>query len=126
MEISLRDLITTFDTVEIKRVWIERHAEPDFDPFTDCADVWVETADGRLWSALFVTLPYLQAQMLLSREHAVSAGMPPVQYTIIDHTHVVVEDLRLETVEDTIDCLVEREIFESVFAPCEGIDARHS
>lgn len=104
-----------YGALDVKRIWVENQYEPDFDPDTDSADVWVEMADGGLWSALFVTLPYLQEQMRLSKEHAASIAMPPVGYTALDAAHVIVEDLRLETIEDTIDCLIESEIFESVF-----------
>ncbi len=104
--------------VEVKRMWVEKQYEPDFNPRTDSADVWVETVDGKLWSALFVTIPYIQEQMLISKEHAASICMTPVGYTTLDGAHVIVEDLRPETIEDTIDCLIEREIFESVFMPC--------
>ncbi|MCZ7546728.1 MAG: hypothetical protein M5R40_25830 [Anaerolineae bacterium] len=99
-------------------MWIEKQYEPGFNPETDSADVWVETDDGRLWSALFVTIPYIQEQMRLSKEHAALSCMLPVGYATLDTPHVVVEDLRLETIEDTIDCLLEREIFGSVFMPC--------
>ncbi|MBN1285245.1 MAG: hypothetical protein JXB47_07600 [Anaerolineae bacterium] len=95
---------------------MDRPSEPDFDPETDSADVIVETDSGELWSALFVTLPYLESQMKLSMEHALSIAMPPVQYATLEDSHVLVEDLRPETIEDTIDCLVERGIFETVFS----------
>jgi hypothetical protein len=104
--------------VDVKHVWVENLYEPSFDPTTDCADVLVETAEGELWSALFVTLAYLEDQMHLSREHALSIAMPPIQYTVIENSHVVVENLHPETIEDAIDCLIERGIFESVFARC--------
>lgn len=101
---------------EIKHMWVDRPTEPAFDPQTDIADVIVETDNGELWSASFVTLPYLESQMKLSMEHAVSIAMPAVQYATLEDSHVLIEDLQPETIEDTIDCLVERGIFESVFS----------
>ncbi len=102
--------------IDVKHIWIDRPGEPAFDPHTDSADVFVETETGELWTALFVTLPYLQSQMQLGQEHALSIEMPPIQYATLEDSHILVQDLRRETVEDTIDCLLERGIFETVFA----------
>ncbi len=101
---------------EIKRIWNDKPSELAFDPNTDSLDIIVETDDGTLWSALFVTLPYLESQMQLGMEHALSIAMPPVQYATLEDSNILVEDLLPETIEDTVDCLVERGIFESVFS----------
>jgi hypothetical protein len=101
----------------IKRVWIDQTSDESFDPVCDNADVLVETEDGLMWSASFVTIPYLQRQMELSRDVATDVGyMPPVRFIAIETPHVVVESLSQDTIEDTIDNLMTLGIFESVFA----------
>ena len=105
---------------DIKHMWVDKLSEPAFDPNTDSIDVIVETDAGELWAASFVTLPYLKSQMQLGMEHAVSIDMPPVKYATLEDAHLLVEDLRAETIEDTIDCLVERGIFETVFTRYTG------
>jgi hypothetical protein len=101
----------------IKRVWIDRSSGEGFDPVRDNADVLVETEDGLMWSASFVTIPYLQRQMELSRDVANDAdNMPPVRFIAIETPHVIVENLSPDTIEDTIDNLMTLGIFESVFA----------
>ena len=114
----------------IKRVWIEQSDNTGFDPSRDIADVLVETEDGLMWSASFVTLPYLQRQMELSRD--ITGGvqnMPPVGFIAIETPHVVIENLEQDTIEDAIDNMMTLGVFESVFtlysedALLEGGDA---
>jgi hypothetical protein len=101
----------------IKHVWIERSSSEDFDPVRDNADVLVETEDGLMWSASFVTIPYLQRQMELSRDVANDAdNMPPVRFVAIETPHVIIDNLSQDSIEDTIDNLMTLGIFESVFA----------
>ncbi len=98
----------------IKHIWLDQNE--GFDPERDSADVLVETEDGLLWSASFVTIPYLQRQMELSRDVAKDeANMPPVRFIAIETPHVIVENLMKDTIEDTIDNLMTLGIFESVF-----------
>ena len=100
----------------IKHVWVERTQEGGFDPRSDSADVLVETEDGVMWSASFVTLPFLQRQMELSREVAKDIhNMPPVRFIAIETPHVIVENLLQDTIEDSIDNMMTLGIFESVF-----------
>lgn len=101
----------------LKRVWIEQQGEIGFDPHQDSADVVVELEDGQLWSAAFVTIPYLQRQMLLSGEVAagISPNMSPVRFVALETPHVIVENLLPDTIEDTVDNLMTLGIFESVF-----------
>ncbi|MBX3063357.1 MAG: hypothetical protein KF726_10310 [Anaerolineae bacterium] len=101
----------------IKRVWVEQQNEIGFNPYEDSADVLVEWEDGQLWSAAFVTLPYLQRQMEMSGEVAegLNANMPPVRFVALETPHVVVENLLPDTIEDTIDNLMTLGTFESVF-----------
>jgi hypothetical protein len=100
----------------IKRVWIEQNEGKAFNPTRDSADVLVETDDGLMWTASFVTIPYLQRQMELSRDVAKDVNnMPQVRFIAIETPHVIVDDLSQDTIEDTIDNLMTLGVFESVF-----------
>lgn len=100
----------------IKHVWIEHRNIEGFDPYRDITDVLVQTEDGLTWTTSFVTIPYLQRQMELSRDVAQSMdNMPPVRFVALETPHVVVENLLPDTIEDTIDNLMTLGIFESVF-----------
>lgn len=99
----------------IKHIWIEHQNIEGFDPYRDSTDVLVETEDGFTWSASFVTLPYLQRQMHVSREMAEGMDMPPMRFVALETPHVVVENLLQDTIEDTVDNLMTLGIFESVF-----------
>ncbi|MBZ0279380.1 MAG: hypothetical protein K8L97_01485 [Anaerolineae bacterium] len=96
-----------------KHIMIEMHhdaSEPD------SCDVIVETESAKIYTAVFITIPYLQRQMQLS--YAVSKQIPdtlPVHYAVLETPHVVVENLARETIEDTIDNLMAIDVFESVF-----------
>jgi hypothetical protein len=96
-----------------KHIWIEMHeeaAEPD------SCDVIVETEDHKIYTALFVTIPYFQRQMQLS--YTVSKQIPdtvPVRYAVLETPHVVVENLSRDYIEDTIDNLCALDVFETVF-----------
>jgi hypothetical protein len=100
----------------IKHIWIEQTETTAFDPYQDSVDVLVETDDGALWAACFVTLPYLQRQMALSGEVAgQSRYMAQVRFVALETPHVIVENLLRDTIEDTIDNLMTLGTFESVF-----------
>lgn len=100
----------------IKHIWIEHQDALGFDPARDSTDVLVLTEDDELWSASFVTIPYLQRQMQASREVAHDiANMPPVRFVAIETPHVIVDTLDQDTIEDTIDNLMTLGVFESVF-----------
>lgn len=97
-----------------KHVWIEMHANDSGEP--DSCDVIVETESGKIYTSLFITIPYLQRQMELSL--AVSKQVPdalPVRYAVLETPHVVVDNLERDTIEDTIDNLIALDMFESVF-----------
>ena len=95
-----------------KHVWIEMNEAPE----SDACDVLVEMEDGNLYTAMFVTLPYLRRQMDLSYEVSKQlADAPPVRYTALDSPHLLVENLNRDTIEDTIDNLLSLEIFENLF-----------
>lgn len=92
------------------RVWLELHREKD------SCDVIVQMDDGTVYTALFVTLPYLHRQMELSYEVTRQLQTTPaVRYAALDTTHILVEDLAREVIEDTIDNLIALDVFESYF-----------
>lgn len=82
----------------------------------DACDVIVRMENGAYYTAVFVTLPYLQRQMDLSYE--VSKQLPdttPVRYAALETPHILVADLSRETIEDTIDNLLALDIFVNLF-----------
>jgi len=96
-----------------KHVWIEMHSDAQ-EP--DSCDVIVETESGKIYTALFITLPYLQRQMQLS--YTVSKQLPdvlPVRYAVLETPHIVVDNLSRDTIEDTIDNLLALDVFEGLF-----------
>src|SRR5215475_15882808 len=101
--------------IEIPRhVWIEMH-DSDANESDSC-DVIVEMDSGKIYNALFITFPYLQRQMQLS--YTVSKQLPdtpPVRYAVLETPHVVVDNLERDTIEDTIDNLLNLDVFEGVF-----------
>lgn len=94
-------------------VWIEMHndtSEPD------ACDVIVEMESGKFYTALFVTIPYIQRQMHLN--HTVSKQLPDapaVRYAVMETPHFVVDNLSRDTIEDTIDNLIALDVFEGLF-----------
>jgi hypothetical protein len=94
-----------------KRVWIESSDESE----PDACDVIVEMEDGRLYTALFVTQPYFKRQMDLSFHMSKQLDMPPVRYTALETPHIVVETLKRDTLEDTIDNMLALDVFEGCF-----------
>lgn len=98
----------------VKRVWIDQ-SESD-DPKEGSADVMIEMETGELWMAHFVTLPYLQQQMALSK--AVADGqheLGEVGFVALETPHVIVEELNMESIEDIVDNLLVLGTFEAVF-----------
>lgn len=96
-----------------KRIWIELHTDT---AVPDSCDVIVETDSGKLYTALFVTFPYLQRQMDLT--YTVSKQIPdtpPVRYAVLETPHILVENLERDTIEDTIDNLLALDVFEGLF-----------
>lgn len=96
-----------------RQIWIEPHADAA-EP--DSCDVIVQTESGRIYTAPFITLPYLQRQMHLS--FSVSKQLPdavPVRYAVLETPHLVVENLQRDTIEDTIDNLIALDVFETAF-----------
>lgn len=95
----------------LEQVWIERHADDH-----DARDVIVRMEDGNLYTALFVTIPYLQRQMTINYEFCKSLDdSVPARFAILDTPHILVEDLSRDGIEDTIDNLLAMDVFESLF-----------
>lgn len=95
-----------------ERLWIEMHDHAE----ADACDVIVKMENGAYYTAVFVTLPYLQRQMDLSYE--VSKQLPyttPVRYAALETPHIIVADLKREMIEDTIDNLIALDMFENLF-----------
>ena len=94
-----------------KRVWIETSDENE----DDACDVIVEMEDGNLYTALFVTQPYLKRQMDLNFHMSKQLDMPPVHYTALETPHILVDSLQRDTLEDTIDNMLALDVFEGCF-----------
>ena len=97
-----------------KHVWIEMHTNDSGE--SDSCDVIVEIENRKIYTSLFITVPYLQRQMELS--FTVSKQFPdalPVRFAVLETPHVVVDNLERDTIEDTIDNLFAQDMFESVF-----------
>ena len=100
-------------------IWIEMHDNENKEP--DACDVIVRMEDGTYYTAVFVTLPFLARQMDLSYE--VGKGIPytpPVRYAALETPHIIVSNLKQDTIEDTIDNLLALDIFENLFT--QGTD----
>lgn len=94
------------------RIWIEMHDAIE----RDSCDVIVEMEDGSYYSALFVTVPYLQRQMELTFDVSQQIpDTPAIRYAAMDTPHVLVENLERDTIEDAIDNLLVLDTFETIF-----------
>ncbi|NWF68598.1 MAG: hypothetical protein HXY40_05900 [Chloroflexi bacterium] len=94
-----------------KHIWIEM-----YDSERDACDVIVQMEEGTIYTAVFVTLPFLRRQMELSFE--VCKQLPdaqPVRFAALETPHLVVDNLDRDTIEDTIDNLLTLENFEAMF-----------
>lgn len=95
-----------------KRVLVEMHDRLEH----DACDVIVESDDGVFYTAMFVTLPYLARQMDLS--YNVCKTIPdtlPVPFAAMETPHLIVPNLDLDTIEDTIDNLLALDTFHTMF-----------
>jgi hypothetical protein len=95
----------------VKRVWFDS-AEGE----EGSVDVMIEMENGELWTAHFVTLPYLQQQIKLSRAVAdKKSGLGLVGFIALETPHVIAESLDQESIEDIVDNLLTLGTFEAVF-----------
>ncbi len=82
----------------------------------DACDVIVRMDDGSVYTALFATIPYIHRQLSLTWMVTESIPeTPPVRYAVLDTPHIIVDDLELKFIEDTIDNMVAQDVFESLF-----------
>lgn len=95
-----------------RHVWIELLDEAD----SGSCDVIVELEDGRVYTAMFVTVPYLQRQMDLTYHLSKQMpDVPPVRYATLETPHILVENLNRDTLEDIIDNMLALDVFEGFF-----------
>lgn len=98
----------------VKRIWIDNNE--GFDPYGGDVDVMVEMENGEMWTAHFVTIPYLQQQLELSAAVADDQKeLGTIGFVALETPHVVVQRLTQESIEDIVDDLMALETFESVF-----------
>ena len=82
----------------------------------DACDVIVRMDDGSVFTALFATIPYIHRQLSLTWMVTESIPeTPPVRYAVLDTPHIIVDDLELKFIEDSIDNMVAQDVFESLF-----------
>jgi hypothetical protein len=94
------------------RVWLEMLDDNE----QDACDAIVEMEGGTVYTAVFVTIPYLKRQMDLN--HIISKQLPDtssVRYASLETPHLVVENIDRDTIEDVIDNLLAVDAFEGVF-----------
>lgn len=90
----------------------------------DACDVIVRMDDGTVYTALFATIPYIHRQLSLTWMVTESIPeTPPVRYAVLDTPHIIVDDLELKFIEDTIDNMVAQDVFESLFTRVTEDDA---
>ncbi|HLV33609.1 MAG TPA: hypothetical protein VKY59_00785 [Spirillospora sp.] len=95
-----------------RHIWIELLEETE----SDSCDVIVEMEDSRVFTAMFVTMPYLQRQMDFNYQMSKQLpDVPPVRYVTLETPHILVENLQRDTIEDTIDNLIALDMFEGFF-----------
>jgi hypothetical protein len=95
-----------------RQVWIELQDAAE----SGSCDVIVEMEDGRVYTAMFVTMPYLQRQMDLTYHLTKQLpDVPPVRYATLETPHILVENLNRDTLEDTIDNMLALDVFEGFF-----------
>lgn len=93
-----------------EKVWFELNQEKD-----GC-DVIVQMDDGTVYTTLFVTVAYLERQMVLNYQLTQQLeDTPPVHYVALDTPHVLVKELDRDTIEDTIDNFIALDVFEGHF-----------
>ena len=96
----------------IKRIWMDSTDGLAPDPKSGDVDVMVEMENGEIWTAHFVTLPYLSQQLEMSFTVPDTAK---IGFVALETPHVIVRDLDQETVEDVIYELMGLGTMESVF-----------
>ena len=117
--VSIAELFNVPDAI-----FCEMHEEGD------ACDVIVRMDDGAVYTALFATLTYIHRQLSLSWLVTGSIpDTPPVRYAVLDTPHIIVDELALKTIEDSIDNMVAQDVFESLFTRVtedEAADAKRA
>lgn len=100
----------------VKRVWIDLTDEGPGDSGQGGVDVMVEMENGELWTAHFVTVPYLKQQIDLTKSVADDQSeLGNVGFVALETPHVIVEKLDQDSIEDIVDDLMVLGTFEAVF-----------
>jgi hypothetical protein len=99
----------------VKRVWTDL-VEGPADPGQGDVDVMVEMENGELWTAHFVTVPYLRQQIDLSKTVANDQSeLGNIGFVALETPHVIVEKIDQNAIEDIVDDLMVLGTFEAVF-----------
>ncbi|MAS34964.1 MAG: hypothetical protein CL610_13225 [Anaerolineaceae bacterium] len=95
-----------------RHVWVEMCDDAEH----EACDVIVEMEDGRVYTAMFVTQPYLDHQMDFNYQMSKQQpDVPLVRYAALDSPHILVENLSRDTLEDTVDNMIALDVFEGFF-----------
>ncbi|MBW4437298.1 MAG: hypothetical protein KME04_09205 [Pleurocapsa minor GSE-CHR-MK-17-07R] len=101
-----------------KRIWIEKAQE------SGACDVLVLMDDGAVYTAAFVTMPFLRRQMDLTFEAcSTMEDTPPARFAALETPHIIVDNLSQDSIEDTIDNLLALGTFGSVFTQVSDADS---
>ncbi|MCA9883922.1 MAG: hypothetical protein KC546_21575 [Anaerolineae bacterium] len=94
----------------VDKAWFELNAEGD------ACDVLVRMEDGTVFTALFATVEYITRQMQITYQMTSTfSDTTPIFCAILDTPHIIVSQLAVDVIEDTIDNLLVMDVFESHF-----------
>ncbi|NJL96205.1 MAG: hypothetical protein HC915_21980 [Anaerolineae bacterium] len=96
----------------VKRIWIDTVDGSPHDPVSGDVDVVVELESGEVWTAHFVTLPYLTQQLEMSIAVTESQRHGHVA---LETPHVIVDTLEQGVIEDVVYEMLGAGTFETVF-----------
>ena len=100
----------------VKRIWMDDVEDISVDPREGSLDVMIEMETGEIWTAHFVTLPYLRQQIEMSVAVAdTQSELGRVGFVALETPHVIAEKVTQEAIEDIVDNLMVLGVFESVF-----------
>ncbi|QPC84294.1 hypothetical protein G4Y79_07945 [Phototrophicus methaneseepsis] len=92
------------------KAWFELNRDED------ACDVIVRMEDGTVFTAMFATMDYIHRQMNLTYEMTSNfSDTTPVRYAALDTPHIILPELTVDIIEDTIDNLIALDVFESHF-----------
>lgn len=94
----------------VDKAWFELNSDGD------ACDVLVRMEDGTVFTGLFATVEYINRQMEITYQMTSTfSDTTPVFCAILDTPHIIVSQLSVEVIEDTIDNLLAMNVFESHF-----------